>query len=186
MFLGFFGIAAFYIWPAQKFIGWASLGCCCVLGIVWIGMEWAGRVSEKTAGSPVQEGPDLILGYGNHQFGGFLSVRNFGPGVIYNVAVDGIRYGAFAAQFDTINFVEANSADGQNDGISPFRSPDNTGTARQLIDAFSRSPRAAEFDWSEIIRVKLTFDWKAQRREYLYYLECSPFQGRIEFKRRMT
>ncbi len=62
--MGFFSIAAFYIWPNQKWIGWSALGLAIAFCIVWLVLEvihWANRRKSKTTGvRPAQPTPELV------------------------------------------------------------------------------------------------------------------------------
>lgn len=51
--VGFFSIAAFYIWPNQKWIGWSSLAVAIAFCVMWFVLEvmhWANRRKPETAG----------------------------------------------------------------------------------------------------------------------------------------
>lgn len=51
--VGFFSIAAFYIWPNQKWIGWSALCVAIAFCVMWFILEvvhWANRRKPKAAG----------------------------------------------------------------------------------------------------------------------------------------
>jgi hypothetical protein len=47
--LGLFGIAAFYLWPNQKCVGWASLTCCVILAGLWTVLEYREKKKRKNS-----------------------------------------------------------------------------------------------------------------------------------------
>jgi hypothetical protein len=46
--VGLFSIAAFYLWPDKKWIGWAALICCLLILLAWIIFEITRSPSELT------------------------------------------------------------------------------------------------------------------------------------------
>jgi len=165
--------------PALRRIGWKEsliVGLAIAI-VVTLRHTWKiVRGLQDRLDELYSDGPDIRLGYDTPFLGGLLYVQNLGPGMIYNVAVDGVRYGHFTAQLDPIPDVEAN---GPNEH---FSSDNNTATQNQLIEAVLQSPESENFDWSKVISVTLKFDWTNLRREYCYELECWPFRNKVEFR----
>jgi hypothetical protein len=79
--VAFFGIAAFYLWPDKKWIGWTSLVIAGCLVLAWI-------VAETYRKS---EGIDLWLGFDFNTWGpesSALCIQNRGKEPIFNVVVN--------------------------------------------------------------------------------------------------
>lgn len=87
--LTLFGIAAFYLWPTQKWIGWTSLALAGSLVLLWAILEivhiWEERKQERQTESATPQaigGPQIMVGYIR---GNYLAVENNGGGIAYTV-----------------------------------------------------------------------------------------------------
>ncbi len=63
-------IAAFYLWPDKKWIGWPCLALAVILSLAWVGFEFQEQLGRFYGGSPF--GSTLIVGVAGGVFTGIL------------------------------------------------------------------------------------------------------------------
>jgi hypothetical protein len=141
--LGLFSIAAFYLWPDKKWIGWLCLALAIALVLVWVIAELTGR-SRNTA-IPT---PSLVFLFGaplgdNASSVWIMIPRHYGPGSAHNCTI--AFYDKDRKNIEHLWLV--------NHGSPPFLPPGRFDPSQQTIYALEANPEGVipgHFQWSPL------------------------------------